>query len=730
MIYSLKRTNVLDRERKGIRLDKKLLENRKKVLMNFMQDKNYRPMRAKDMAVVLGIEREARSDLHVVLDLLVEEGKITCNKRGRYRIAEPDIKTGIFRATSKGFGFVTVEGMEKDVYVAEYNTSGAFHEDKVEIQIIRPAAGTKSAEGKVLKVLEHGIKEITGVYEKSRNFGFVIPDNQKFDSDIFISKSKNAGAMTGHRVVVKILDYGDQHKSPEGEIIEILGHVNDPKADILAIVRSHDIPEEFSPEVMEEAAAQPEFVSEEEKAGRMDVRSLQTVTIDGEDAKDLDDAITLTFEDGIYHLGVHIADVTHYVKEGRPLDQSALKRGTSVYLVDRVIPMLPHRLSNGICSLNQGEDRLALSCLMEINTKGEIISHCITESVIQVDRRMTYTKVAQILEGDTEAQKEYEEFVPMFFCMKELSAILRGKRRKRGSLDFDFPESKIKLDAAGHAIAVEAYERNEATDLIEDFMLAANETVAEDCFWQELPFLYRVHEEPDGEKLLQLSQMISSLGYGIKTTGSGKSFHPKEIQKLLAKAADTPEEAFISRIALRSMKQARYSTECSGHFGLAATYYCHFTSPIRRYPDLQIHRIIKENLHGKLDEARLQHYHEILDEVAKQTSMLERRAEEAERETDKLKKAEYMADRIGHVYEGMVTSITEWGMYIELPNTIEGLVHVNDMYDDFYRFDKQRMTMTGEYSGIQYGIGSKVKIKVSDVDLRSRSIQFVIEQSL
>lgn len=705
-------------------MDKKLLEDRKKLLVNFMNDKNYKPMRVKDMAVFLGVEREKRQELHFVLDQLVEEGKVTCNKRGHYRIAEPDIKVGIFRGTTKGFGFVTVEGMEKDVYIAEYNIGQAFHEDKVEIQIIRPASGTKSAEGKVLRILEHGIREITGVYQKSRNFGFVVPDNQKIDSDIYISKSKSGGAMEGHRVVVRILDYGEPHKNPEGEIIEILGHVNDPKADILAIVRSYSIPEEFSAEVMNAAMEQPDFVSEEEMAGRTDLRHLKTVTIDGEDAKDLDDAITLTYEDGFYHLGVHIADVTHYVKEGSVLDRNALERGTSVYLVDRVIPMLPHRLSNGICSLNQGEDRLALSCIMDINEKGEILSHCITESVIRVDRRMSYTKVAAILADDPEVQKEYEDYVSMFLCMRSLSVILRAKRRKRGSLDFDFPESKIKLDEEGHAVSVEAYERNEATDLIEDFMLAANETVAEDCYWQELPFVYRVHEEPDAEKLVQLSQMIAGLGYGIKTSSSGQAFHSKEIQKLLAKASDTPEEAFISRIALRSMKRAHYSTECSGHFGLAARYYCHFTSPIRRYPDLQIHRIIKENLHGNLNETRIQHYHEILDEVAQKTSTLERRADDAERDTEKLKKAEYMADRIGKQYEGMVTSVTEWGMYVELPNTVEGLVRVDSMYDDYYYFDRERMTLTGSNTGKQYGIGTRVKVTVSHVDMQSRSILF------
>lgn len=710
-------------------MDRKLLEDRKKVLLSFMSDKNYKPMRARDMAVLLGIEREKRQELHMVLDELAAEGKITCNKRGHYRIAEPDIKTGIFRGTTRGFGFVTVEGMEKDVYIAEYNTNRAFHEDKVEIQIIRPAAGTKSAEGKVLRVLEHGLTEITGVYQKSRNFGFVVPDNQKIDCDIYISKSKNGGAMTGHRVVVRILDYGEPYKNPEGEIIEILGHVNDPKADILAIVRSYSIPEEFSEEVMNAAMEQPDVVSEEELAGRTDLRMMQTVTIDGEDAKDLDDAITLTYQDGLYHLGVHIADVTHYVKEGGALDRSALERGTSVYLVDRVIPMLPRRLSNGICSLNQGEDRLTLSCLMDINEKGEIVSHCITESVIRVDRRMSYTKVAAILADDQETQAEYKDFVPMFFCMRSLSSILRAKRRKRGSLDFDFPESKIKLDAQGHAVSVEAYERNEATDLIEDFMLAANETVAEDCFWQELPFVYRVHEEPDGEKLVQLSGMVAGLGYGIKTSGAGKELHPKEIQKLLAKASDTPEEAFISRIALRSMKRARYSTECSGHFGLAARYYCHFTSPIRRYPDLQIHRIIKENLHGNLDESRLQHYHDILDDVAQKTSTLERRADDAERDTEKLKKAEYMADRIGKEYEGMVTSVTEWGMYVELPNTVEGLVRVDDMIDDYYHFDRYHMTLTGESTRKQYGIGTRLSVVVSNVDLPARSVQFALENT-
>ena len=708
-------------------MDKKLLNERKKTILGFMGEKTYKPMRAKDIAAFLDVEKERRKELHEVLDLLVQEGKITCNKRGRYRIAQPDIKTGTYRATTKGFGFVTVEGMEKDVYIAESNTNQAFHEDRVEIQILRLPEDGRSAEGKILRVLEHTITEVTGVYQKSRNFGFVVLDNPRFGSDVFISKGNSRGAVNGHRVVVRLLNYGDRYKSPEGEIIEILGHVNDPRADILAIIRGHGIPDRFPEEVMREAEAVPEEVAEEEMDGRLNLCDLQTVTIDGEDAKDLDDAITLTFEDGLYHLGVHIADVIHYVAENSALDQNALERGTSVYLVDRVIPMLPHRLSNGICSLNEGKERLALSCLMDISERGEILSHCISESVIRVDRRMSYSRVAAVFAEEEEACEDYREFLPMLDRMRTLSGILRAKRKNRGSLDFDFPESRIHLDSQGRVVSIDPYERNEATDLIEDFMLAANETVAEDSFWQELPFLYRIHEEPDGEKLLQLSQLIAGLGYGMKTTGSGKALHPKEIQKLLAKASDTPEEAFISRVALRSMKQARYSTQCSGHFGLAAPYYCHFTSPIRRYPDLQIHRILKENLRGQMDESRREHYQNRLDEVARKTSLLERRADEAERDTEKLKKAEYMAERIGMSFQGIITSVTEWGMYVELPNTVEGLIHVNNMLDDFYRFDKHHMKMTGVYLGKEYRIGMPVRVRVLEVDQNSRSIQFIPE---
>lgn len=485
-------------------------------------------------------------------------------------------------------------------------------------------------------------------------------------------------------MVVRITDYGSGRRNPEGVVTEILGHANDPGVDILSIVRAYGLPEEYPPEVMEQAGHMPDQVLEKDLAGWRDLREWQTVTIDGEDAKDLDDAVTITREKDGYRLGVHIADVTHYVREGSPLDQEALKRGTSVYLVDRVIPMLPHRLSNGICSLNAGVDRLALSCIMEIDAQGRVMGHEITESVIRVDRRMTYTAVnAIITDRDPQVMEEYQEFVEMFDLMKELADILREKRKSRGSIDFDFPETKILLDEKGKPVEIRPYDRNAATRIIEDFMLIANETVAEDYFWQGVPFVYRTHDNPDPEKMKRLGVFINNFGYTIRTHDG--EVHPKELQKLLGKIEGTQEEALISRLTLRSMRQARYMPVCSGHFGLAARYYTHFTSPIRRYPDLQIHRIIKENLRGGLTEQRTGHYERILTGVTIQCSQTERRAEEAERETVKLKKCEYMAERIGEIFEGVISGVTNWGFYVELPSTIEGLVHVNDLRGGFLR---------------------------------------------
>lgn len=706
-------------------MNRKQLFDKKKMMMDLFHDPVYKPMRARDLMLLLQIPRERNGELHEVLDALIADGKIAMDKKGRYRLVEEEVKTGIFHATTRGFGFVTVEGLEKDVFISEADTKDAFHGDEVEIKIIRHAVGSRSAEGKVLRVLKHKITEVTGIFERSPNHGFVVPDDQKFGRDIYISKGHCKTIKTGNRVLVKLLSYGTKYKSPEGDIIQDFGPAEDERNDVEVVLRAFGIPDVFPDEEMDEVAGIPMEVQACELNGRLDLRKLMTVTIDGADAKDLDDAITLSFEDGIYHLGVHIADVSHYVREGSPLDRNALLRGTSVYLINTVIPMLPKELSNGICSLNQGTDRLAMSCLMDIDTKGNILSHQIAETVIRVDRRMTYDAVYAVLEGDEAAMKEHADYVDFFRQMAELSDLLRKKRVKRGALNFDFPESKIYLDDMGHVESIVGRMRNTATDLIEDFMLAANETIAEDSYWQELPFVYRIHEEPDTEKLNNLTQMIAHLGYGMKGLRSGKEFHSKELQKLLDKCKDTPEEMFILRSALRSMKQAKYATTCAGHFGLAAPYYCHFTSPIRRYPDLIIHRILKENLHGSLTDERLDHYKNILDQVAQDCSATERRAEEAERELTKMKMAAYMEDHIGETYEGMVTSIMDWGIYVELSNTIEGMIAVEDLHDDYYIYNKMQMSMEGSRTRRTFEIGMKLSVKVLGVDRQSKSIYFL-----
>ena len=552
----------------------------------------------------------------------------------------------------------------------------------------------------------------------------MISDNPKFSKDIFIPRKEAAGIKNGDKVIAVITDYGSGNKNPEGKIKENLGNIRTPGTDILAIVKSFGIPSEFPEKVMKQAQRVPDHVLDADRDGRLDLRHLQTVTIDGEDAKDLDDAISLTKERDIYHLGVHIADVSNYVQYNSALDREALKRGTSVYLADRVVPMLPERLSNGICSLNQGEDRLALSCLMDINEKGKVVSHQIAETVINVNERMCYTDVKNILEDtDEEAKKRYDALIPMFFMMKELSGILRNSRHHRGSIDFDFPESKIILNAAGKAIDVKPYEANVATKIIEDFMLMANETVAQEYCTEEIPFVYRTHDNPDPEKVESLLTLLHN--QGVKIQKAKEEITPKEIQQIIESIEGLPNEAMISRLVLRSMKQAKYTTECSGHFGLAAKYYCHFTSPIRRYPDLQIHRIIKDNLRGRLmREGRTEHYAEILDEVARQSSVCERRADEAERESDKLKKAEYMSYHLGEEFEGIISGVTGWGLYVELPNTVEGLVHVNTLRDDYYVFDQESYELRGEMTKKVYKLGDKVRVRVAEADKMLKTVDF------
>lgn len=700
-------------------------EKRKKIIYEFICDDMYVPMKLKELAILLQVPKEQRSELKAVMDALEAEGKVHVSQKGKYLKGAGRTLRGVYQAHPRGFGFVTIEGETDDIFIPEKETNGALHGDTVEILLTASPEG-KRKEGKIVKIAERGTAKIVGLYQmaKGKHYGFVIPDNQRFLQDIFVPEERAKGAVDGHKVVVELTSYGSDNAKPEGRIVEILGHVNDPGVDIMSIVKSYDLPVEFPEKVMNQAERVPEEVSDADMAGRKDLREWVMVTIDGEDAKDLDDAVSLTrTEDGKnWILGVHIADVANYVQERSALDREALHRGTSVYLADRVIPMLPHRLSNGICSLNAGVDRLAMSCIMTVDAKGDVIDHEICESVIRVNERMSYTSVKKILEDhDEEETTRYIDLVPMFEEMEQLAGILRNRRHQRGSIDFDFPESKIMLDEEGHPMEIRSYDRNVATKIIEDFMLLANETVAEEYYWREIPFVYRVHETPDEDKIKKLAILINNFGYSLHISDEVR---PGQIQKLLAKIQGTPQETMISRLALRSMKQARYTPENDGHFGLAARYYTHFTSPIRRYPDLQIHRIIKDDLRGRMNEKKMEHYQTILPEVTRQASETERRAEEAERETIRLKKAEYMEAHIGEVFEGVISGITNWGIYVELSNTIEGLVHVANMYDDHYDYYEDRYEMVGEHTGKTYKLGETVYVRVIDADCLTRTIDF------
>ncbi|MCI9024666.1 MAG: ribonuclease R [Dorea sp.] len=705
----------------------KTFEKRKKVIYDLICDEMYVPMKFKELAMFLQVPREQREELREVLKILEAEGKIYLSKRGKYCKGEAKHLTGVYLANPRGFGFVTTEEDSRDVFISEDDRNGAFDGDRVEFVIIREP-DSRRREGRIVKILSRGIVRVVGIYRKKakQNYGFVIPDDQKFDQDIFIPDEKSKGAVDGHKVVAELTSYGEEGKKPEGKVIEILGHINDPGVDIMSIVRGYDLPVEFSEKLLNQADRVAKAVSDADMQGRRDLRNWQMVTIDGEDAKDLDDAVSLTREGENYVLGVHIADVTNYVQENSAIDREAKERGTSVYLVDRVIPMLPHRLSNGICSLNAGEDRLALSCIMTVNPKGNVIGHEIAETVIRVDERMTYTGVKKILEDHDPAEtQKYRELLPMLEQMQELSQILRERRQRRGSIDFDFPEAKIVLDDKGQPVEIMPYDRNVATKIIEDFMLLANETVAEDYYWQEIPFVYRTHEAPEEDKIRTLAAFINNFGYSMHI--GANEIRPKEIQKLLARTEDTPEETLICRLALRSMKQARYMPENVGHFGLAANYYTHFTSPIRRYPDLQIHRIIKDNLRGRMNEKKIEHYQCILPEVTKHSSEMERRADEAERETMKLKKVEYMQQYVGEEFEGVISGMTKWGMYVELPNTVEGMVHVTNMTDDHYDYYDDRYEMIGVHTNKTYKLGQKVRVRVIGTDRFLRTIDFEIE---
>lgn len=700
-------------------MTKEEMKRRKDLILELMKESRYRPMRFRELAQMLGIEKEKRDALREVLEALLEEEKISLSARGRYKISEAETLEGIYTANPKGFGFVAVEGRE-DIFIPEGEEGQALHGDRVSLRTRSGKRGGRT-EGRIVKILEHANTYIVGLYKKNRSFGFLLPDNQKITKDIFIPEEKSMDAKDGMKVRALVYDFGDgKSRKPEAEIVEILGYMKDPGVDILSIIRSFDLPEKFSEELLGAAASIPQQVNAAAYPGRRDYRELLTITIDGEDAKDLDDAISIEYRDGVWRLGVHIADVSEYVKEGSPLDREALERGTSVYLADRVLPMLPPALSNGICSLNAGEDRLALSCIMEIDEKLGPISHEICETIIRVNHRMTYTQVYDILEGGPSDSKALGD---MLREMERLALFLRKRRMERGSIDFDLPETRLRLDERGRVVSVGAYERNTAHRIIEEFMLLANETVAQEYYWQELPFLYRVHDKPDPEKIRALSVFIGNFGYRIKA-GKGE-VHPKEIQKLLRQTEGSDAKMLIDRIALRSMKQARYQSEAGEHFGLAARYYTHFTSPIRRYPDLQIHRIIKENIRKGISQKRLAHYEEILGKVAWQSSLRERRAADAERETLRYKKCEYMQRHVGECFGGVISGVTAYGIYVELENTIEGMIRITELKDDYYRYVEESYALVGEKRGRVYQLGQRMEIEVARADKLTGNIDFL-----
>src|SRR4051812_25708990 len=694
-----------------------------------MRDEAYKPLTVQELEEAFGIQDSG--DFKEFVKALVqmeEKGLVVRTRSNRYGLPEKmNLIRGKLIGHAKGFAFVAPDepGMD-DIFIPPNETNTAMHGDIVLARVSSENTGQRR-EGSIIRIIERGVQQIVGTYVESKSFGFVIPDDKKFASDIFIPKAASKGAIEGHKVVVKLTTYPEGRKSAEGEVITILGHKNDPGVDILSVIHKHGLPMAFPDEVLKQANEVPDTIDESELANRRDLRNETIVTIDGADAKDLDDAVTVTkLANGNFKLGVHIADVSYYVKEGTPIDLEAEERATSVYLVDRVIPMIPHRLSNGICSLNPKVDRLVLSCEMEITSEGAVVSHEIFQGVIKTTERMTYSDVNKILaEQDEETRARYEPLVPMFEMMEELAAILRNKRMKRGAIDFDFKESKVIVDEEGKPIDVVLRERSVAEKLIEEFMLAANETVAEHFHWMDVPFIYRIHEDPKEDKLRKFFEFITNFGYIVK--GTANDVHPKALQEIIEEVKGKPEEMVISTVMLRSMQQAKYDPENLGHFGLSAEYYTHFTSPIRRYPDTIVHRLIRTYLiEGKIDSATQEKWNARLPEIAEHSSKMERRAVDAERETDELKKAEYMEDKIGEEYDGIISSVTNFGMFVELPNTIEGLVHVSYMTDDYYRFDERHFAMIGERTGNVFRIGDEITVRVVKVNKDERSIDFEI----
>ncbi|WP_432401584.1 ribonuclease R [Wukongibacter sp. M2B1] len=700
----------------------------KEILLEFMREQAYNPMLDSELANVFDIKSIEMGEFLNLLETMEEEGAVIKTKKRRYAVPERmNLVVGRLQSTQKGFGFIIPDNADlSDVFVPASDLNGAMHNDRVIARMSKKIGQGKRAEGEVIRILFRANKEVVGTYESSKNFGFVVADDKRINYDIYIPKSDKNGAKDGDKVVAAITRWPESRRNPEGKVIEVLGHKDDIGTDIVSIIRKYKLPEAFPKKVLNEADSIPDKVSEEEIAKRRDLRDMNIVTIDGADAKDLDDAISVErLPNGNYKLGVYIADVTYYVKEGSALDKEALKRATSVYLVDRVIPMLPKRLSNGICSLNPNVERLTMSVFMEIDGTGDVVSHEIFEGVIKTKERMTYIDVSDILEKeDPELIKRYDYLVEDFKAMQELAMILSKRKNRRGSIDFDFPESKIILDEEGRPTEIKKAERRIANRIIEEFMIVCNETIAEHMYWLKIPFVYRVHELPSAEKISSFNKFIHNFGYHLK--GTSEEVHPKALQDLLRKIEGKKEEHIISTLMLRSLRQARYSPENLGHFGLASNYYSHFTSPIRRYPDLQIHRIIRDMLNEKLNQNRISKLKGIVANAADRSSERERVAVEAERETDDLKKAEYMSYHIGEEFDGIISSVISFGMFVELENTIEGLVRISTLVDDYYIFDEENHLFRGERTNKVFRLGDEVRIRVSNVNVPQKEVDFVI----
>lgn len=705
--------------------DKQLTEIIEQKVLNLLSSDGVIPLYEEQLLDQLDLTMEEEDRLHEVLDLMVRQGKLVLTKKKKYAIPEDlGFLSGRLQGNAKGFGFFIPDNGDEDVYISAENLNGAMHNDRVLIRLLK--RNGRSKEGEVVKILERANKTVVGTFERDKNFGFVVPDDKRIYQDIFIPKDEIKDVKNGYKVVVELVRWPHKRRNPEGRIIEVLGHKDDVGTDIVSIIRQYNLPEEFPEEVQKAARKIPQTIPEEEIRRRKDLRHLRIVTIDGADAKDLDDAISIERKkNGNFLLGVHIADVSYYVRENDIIDREAYERGTSVYLVDRVIPMLPKELSNGVCSLNPDEDRLAFSVLMEIDNEGMVINHEIAESVIRSRKRMVYEDVTRILEeNDSELIEKYKDYVEDLRNMETLAEILRNKRMRRGSIDFDLDETKITLDLKGKPIDVMPYERGVSNRIIEEFMLVCNETIAEFMAWNEVPFVYRIHERPEIEKMLEFNEFIHNFGYHLK--GVSGDIHPKALQNLLEKIKGSREEGIISTVMLRSLKKARYSDDNAGHFGLAARFYCHFTAPIRRYPDLIIHRIIKEFLNGRLNEERVEYLQEVLPGMADHCSQRERLAEEVEREVDDLKKAEYMLDKIDMEFDGIISGVTHYGLFVQLENTVEGLVRITALDDDYYVYHEKHYCLIGERTRKVYRLGDNVRVKVVNVDISSRNIDFVL----